>query len=487
MRATVSQTQPTRSIDQWLFKPLRRALRLDLLIVAAVGAVAALLLATGVLAPTVSPGAAVRSDGGSRSQQEMVASLTRYGLRPEGTHPEVSALLVTRELVAGSGNEQILDGVKEPSLLLYLSEENHDDLPLRAPEPLLGLAGGGLDGSRQRPADVRVLSDSPHHRALVVRYSLTGSLAHLSHGMGERLELVFSAPAGSSNPDTVLTWDLPLRYGAGGLPANPVLTGQRDLAGPASVASGSSLSLAIVLGMFGGMLASMWPCLFQLTVYFIPSLAGLSLAQETERGAPGIQRQVLKTAGFFVAGIVIVYTAAGAIIGLAAQSFSGTEVFQTWQRPVSAIAALVMIGMAVRVAIRARAPLVCKMPFLSHVGGKGAPGPVGTMLMGLAFATGCMTCFGSALVLGFLMYTVSSASMLTGALLLFFFSLGISIPLVGAALLLARLLPLLDRLERVAPWMALASSAIMIAFAVLLLTGQYHAVSGVFVRTVIGG
>lgn len=133
--------------------------------------------------------------------------------------------------------------------------------------------------------------------------------------------------------------------------------------------------------------------------------------------------------------------------------------------------------MAIRVAVKGRAPLICEMPLLSRFGGHGQTGPVGTLMLGLAFAPGCMTCFGAAIALGLVMYTVSSASVLTGAVLLFLFSLGISIPLVVAAIAMARVLPLLSQLERFAPWMALASSVIMLAFAGPLISGQYHGVS----------
>ena len=135
-----------------------------------------------------------------------------------------------------------------------------------------------------------------------------------------------------------------------------------------------------------------------------------------------------------------------------------------------------IIAMALRVAARARAPLVCHMPIVS-LAGRGQPGPLGTMVLGLAFATGCMTCFGAALGLGMLTYTVTTGSALTGALTLFAFSLGIAVPLVAAAVAMAQVLPLLGRVERIAPTMSQASSVVMIGFALLLITDNYHVVS----------
>jgi hypothetical protein len=108
------------------------------------------------------------------------------------------------------------------------------------------------------------------------------------------------------------------------------------------------------------------------------------------------------------------------------------------------------------------------------------------MLAGLAFATGCMTCFGSALVVGMVVYVGLAQSAFFGALVLFLFSLGMGIPLVIAAVAMARALPLLMKLERLVPWMGLASAVLMAGFGTLLISGNYMVVSEWTFR-VVGG
>jgi cytochrome c-type biogenesis protein len=239
----------------------------------------------------------------------------------------------------------------------------------------------------------------------------------------------------------------------------------------------------MILAIMGGLLASMWPCLFQLTAFFIPSLAGVSMEQAHKREGMVAPVGIVKTAIFFVLGFVIVYTAAGALAGLAAQSLSGSVQFQAARQPLAIGAGIIIILLALRVAARARVPLVCKMPILSWGTRSGKPqGYLATMVTGLAFATGCMTCFGAALALGMLTYVGTSGSVATGALVLFLFSLGMGIPLVAGAALMARALPLLGKLEKVAPYMAMVSAAIMIGFAALMITGNYHVISDVFLR-----
>ena len=230
----------------------------------------------------------------------------------------------------------------------------------------------------------------------------------------------------------------------------------------------------------------MWPCLFQLTVYFIPALAGVAM-QDAGGEALGRRRQVLVAAFFFILGFTLVYTATGALIGLAAQRLGGTSQFEMWQRYFGIGAGVIVIGLALRVAAKARAPLVCRMPVPL---GNGAFGKAGhrleMMLAGLAFATGCMTCFGSALVVGMVVYIGLAQSALYGALVLFLFSLGMGVPLVIAALAMARALPLLLKLEDAVPWMGLLSAILMAGFGVLLISGNYMLVSEWTFRVVNG-
>ena len=233
----------------------------------------------------------------------------------------------------------------------------------------------------------------------------------------------------------------------------------------------------LILALLGGMVAAMWPCLFQLTVYFIPALAGVAM-QGDGSSAADRRRQVLRAAFYFILGFTMVYTATGAVIGYAAQQFGDTSQFEAWQRYIGVAAGVVVIGLALRVAAKVRAPLVCRMPILSGMARSNKPaGRMEMMVAGLAFATGCMTCFGSALVVGMVVYIGMAQSALYGAVVLFLFSLGMGIPLVIAAVAMARALPLLMKLETAMPWMGLGSAALMAGFGILLISGNYMIVS----------
>jgi cytochrome c-type biogenesis protein len=187
---------------------------------------------------------------------------------------------------------------------------------------------------------------------------------------------------------------------------------------------------------------------------------------------------------FFVLGFTIVYTLAGAVIGYGSQQLSGMDSFYSWQRYLSIGAGVILLGMALRVAVKARAPLVCKMPIARKVAGNGRTSPWESMIVGVAFATGCMTCFGSAVLIGMVLYVGIAGLPLVGATLLFLFSLGMGIPLVLGALAMARVLPMLFKMEKAIPWMGLGSAILIAGYALILITGNFMVVSSWFVRMV---
>jgi cytochrome c-type biogenesis protein len=330
----------------------------------------------------------------------------------------------------------------EQHVAVLLTEQLHTaTLPKTTPPPRLFVSGVAVP-----LAGSTVVTDSVHHR--VTSYQFVRDEAF---GQGHQVMTLRLASGQEA------TWHLPLL-----LPAVP---------------DGGTTSWALVLALLGGMVAAMWPCLFQLTVYFIPALAGVAM-QDDGASPAARRRQVLRAAFYFILGFTLVYTATGAVIGYAAERFGNTSQFEAWQRYIGMVAGIVVIALALRVAAKVRAPLVCRMPVLSGMANSKTPATRTEMMVaGLAFATGCMTCFGSALVVGMVVYIGLAQSALYGAAVLFLFSLGMGIPLVIAAVAMAKALPLLFRLERAVPWMGLASAALMAAFGMLLITGHYMIVS----------
>ena len=396
-----------------------------------------------VLAFRALPAASATSPGalGPQAAAELATSLTRSAPTEGGDTQAILTPLRFFELT-GRSTEGLAVGADRAVTFVAIENAHYGDLPHHF-GPILRIDGTLL----AVPTEVRVLTDAVHHRTSAVIF---GDVPARMLDEDHSIEMLLS---GSGTDRAVMTWTTPIAYGES--------------------SSSSGMSAGLVASLFAGLLASMWPCLLQLSAYFLPSVAGLSLA-EADRGVR--RAPVLRTAVLFVSGIVLVYTVAGAAAGFAAQSLSATTLLEDARRPITIVAGLIVLAMAARIAVQARAPLVCKMPVLGMAGRFGN-GPVGTIVLGLAFATGCMTCFGAALVLGMFAYVFTTASPLAGAVTLFLFSLGIAVPLVVAALAMSRVLPLLGHLERNARYLSIASAAIMAVYGVLLLSGATHVIS----------
>lgn len=421
----------------------------------AAAAVAILLILAGLAWGVVArPWSGIAAPATPASAIEITRALSRSGYGPGGS--DVRVLWATREYFRFTQQQALAARYGAESHLVFFMWENiHDgDLP-EVFRPVLR-----VDGTRfHLPAQVIVPANAVHHRFSVALFPrVDGRGAPILGDETRSLELILPL-VNADGAQSILAWYLPLQDPRTSNGGKVQYTG------------------AAVLALLGGVLASMWPCLFQLTAYFIPTLAGVTLSEgPVGRNTAAMRLQVARTAGFFVLGFVIVYTLAGVGAGMAAQSLDGSSLFWTLRRPLAVAAGLTILIMALRLAANARAPLVCKMPVDASPAQR-RRGDLGTMLLGLAFATGCMTCFGAALILGIVAYAGIAGTPLLGGLIMFLFSLGMAIPLMGGALAMARVLGLLRRLERVAPYMVLASSAIMAGFAVLLLSGRFMGLS----------
>lgn len=387
---------------------------------------------------------------------ELTDTLARSSYGPGGV--EIRVLWATDDYFRLTGQNVSAEQYDAKHNLVFFIWENIHDRNLGDPPWLtLRIDGGAL----YEPSRVITSTHAEHHRFSIALYRRYDDQGNAVAGEQARFLEVILPPVNTQSPPAVLFWALPIEH-----PYAQAIANNRF-----------SFSGAAILALLGGLFISMWPCLFQLTAYFIPMLAGLSMSQTRAGSTTLITRlQVLKTAAFFVLGFVIVYTAVGVAAGFAGQSVGGSDVFWSWQRPLSVVAGIVIVLMALRLAANARAPLACKMPITSFWGKKKF-GPLGTMLLGVAFAVGCTTCFGAALIMGLIAYIGIAATPLWGALIMFAFSLGIAVPLMIGAVLMTRVLGFLSRLERIAPYLIIGSSIVMIVFGMLLLTNHFMEVS----------
>ena len=385
----------------------------------------------------------------SSQAADLTSTLTRSGSASDGVQADV--VLATPSFFQLTNRVQDGTALGADRAVIFVANENvHYGALSNRFSPVLRLDGGRL----YVPSEVRVLTDAVHHRTSVVVFGdLPPQILDQPHSFALLL------PQEGGAPRTALEWQTPIEY-------------------PASVQQPRGLSLGLLLSLAAGLLAAISPCLLQLTAFYVPTLAGLS----ADAGNAGIsdsrrRRRVLGTAGLFVLGFTIPYTAGGALMGGMGQVLASSELL-TPTGPIAEGAGVLMIVMALVVAYRARAPLVCRLPLPSTVQRSSRFGILGPFVSGFAIATGCLACFGGAILGVLLVYAGLLGSPLLGGLAILTFSLGLAVPFLLAALGLSWTLPLALKLQRATPAIGLLSATAMLFFGVTMATGNFHVVSG---------
>lgn len=381
-------------------------------------------------------------------------------------HVDVAAVYATPEFFSvGRRSGRSIPYAPETSLIFIINEDTHqDDLSYDPTPARLRVDGGRL----YEPDNAETLTYSIHHKVTVLSFRKDDpERGPIVSDRTRSLELLVPIQHGpvphvhtGDGHYVALRWDLPIAYPEPALRARP-------------------MPLGTMLAFAGGLLATvLTPCLIQLVLYYLSALTGLS-SERIATGAltTGDRRRVLTAALGFVSGFTVLFTGAGALAGFAGQTLQNSDLWAAWTRPLAVGAGVVMVLLGLWMAARARAPLVCRLP-LARIAQARDGGLLRSILMGFSFAIGCATCFGGALIGTLLLYVGTLGSATDGALILFLFSLGVDIPFLMAALLLTRVLTVVSRLERTARVLGMASSVVMMGFGVLLITDDFHRVSG---------
>lgn len=278
--------------------------------------------------------------------------------------------------------------------------------------------------------------------------------------------------------DKPQTLQLRLRNRWDGADAPRTAVWQAPIQYPAELLARKGFTPVMVLALAAGLLSAvLTPCLLQLIVIYLATLTGLSGGQLARPGAVPVDagRRMLYIALAFVGGFSVLFTVTGAVIGHAGKE---VQLFLAERsRDVSIGAGILMIAMGLWIGAKTRVPMVCKLPFAGVASRLDQKNIFGPALMAAGFSLGCMTCFSGAIIATLLIYVGALGSASIGALVLFMFSLGVAIPFLAAALYLSRVMPVMTYLARYAPLTGLASMVIVIAFGLVLITDNFHALS----------
>lgn len=451
---SAGKTQPRRfKLNQWAL--------------AGASAIIALLLCSAWLVfPYFVEGKKILFSAGTdiKTKQRMKAvsvgqHLTRYAEYPgqRGDEVETDVLYATPAYFSVTDRAGTVAKYRpDKNLVFIVNETSHTDaLPYQLPDATLV-----VDGRRYAPVSVEGPNQVEHHRVTFLLFSRFDAEGNpVVPDAARTLSLLVGDTWNGKASVRTATWELPISY-------------------PDDLMKKGAFTPMTVFALSAGLLSAiLTPCLLQLIVIYLATVTGLSSSEIGRTGAVSKQanRQVLYVALAFVAGFTVLFTAVGAAIG-----YVGKEAqlwFAEWSRPVSIVAGMLVITLGLWVGIKARAPLVCKIPKARAIEKFGQGSLVGSALMAVGFSLGCMTCFGGAIIATLLIYVGALGSAGIGALVLFLFSLGVAIPFLAAALYLSRVMPLMTRLARYTPVLGFVSMLVIMAFGGVLVTDNFHAFS----------
>ncbi len=224
------------------------------------------------------------------------------------------------------------------------------------------------------------------------------------------------------------------------------------------------VALGVAVAFAAGLLSFLSPSVLPLVPSYIGFLTGMTVPEMSGR-----RRTALLHGLCFVAGFSLVFILLGASATALGRALN---YYQIWLQRIGGVLiiafGLVCLG-------------VIKVDFLTqerrvHLEQKPV-GYLGSALVGMAFGAGWTPCIGPVLgaILGL---AATSGEVSRGMLLLAFYSAGLAVPFLIAAVAVESFLGWFQRFRRYLPWVMRVSGALLVFVGILLLSGEFTRLAG---------
>ena len=223
-----------------------------------------------------------------------------------------------------------------------------------------------------------------------------------------------------------------------------------------------SENVTLLAAFVAGFLSFISPCVLPLIPGYISFVSGASL-EDMRAGQGAARRQVLLSSLAFVLGFSIVFIALGA-----SATAIGRFIFD--KLPI-----LTKIAGALIIIFGLHMMGVFRLGFLDNEKRaqtqRKPAGPIGALLVGIAFAFGWTPCIGPILA-GILVVAGSKDTIGEGVLLLAVYSLGLGVPFLLTSLAIDRFFSVAAAIRRHYHAIELSSGGLLVAIGLLIFTGQ---------------
>ncbi len=217
-----------------------------------------------------------------------------------------------------------------------------------------------------------------------------------------------------------------------------------------------------------GVLSFFSPCVLPLVPSYLIFISGASIENYGDLSSKKHRKTLLLHALSFIVGFSLVFVSLGL-----SSSLIGT-LFSTYERWIVRIGGIVLILFGLNMLNVLRIPLL-NPEKLVHLKGKPI-GLMGSFVIGVTFSLGWTPCIGPVLA-SILLIASTANSVAQGGYLLSLYSLGLAIPFFIAALLVGRLLHLMQKYGWIMRYSSYVIGGLLVVIGLLLATGYYSRLS----------
>ena len=215
--------------------------------------------------------------------------------------------------------------------------------------------------------------------------------------------------------------------------------------------------VAFVAGLF----SFLSPCVAPIVPGYLSFVSGVAVGPSASQ--PRQTERVIIASGLFVLGFSLVFVALGATAGAIGTALA------TYREPLTRLSGVGMIVMGLLVLGLVRAPMLMRERRIQLI--DRPYGPLGAVVLGMAFGFGWTPCIGPVLA-SILLYAASVETAQEGAVLLLVYSAGLGSPFLLTALGMSRALSSLAWLRPHLAFVSTVSGVLLVGMGVLFLTNR---------------
>lgn len=230
--------------------------------------------------------------------------------------------------------------------------------------------------------------------------------------------------------------------------------------------------VTLITAFIAGAVSFLSPCMLPLLPTYMALLTGAKI-QKAKKDKSVIRWPFLLRVSCFLSGFSVVFVVMGATA-----SYFG-QLFLDYQTLIRQIGAIFMIVMGVHLSGIIKLGWLEReyRPLLYNT----FQGPIGAFLLGVAFTAGWTPCTGPILA-SILVYAGTANTLSQGALLLFVYSLGFSVPFFVVAMLFNSYFDRIRAIARWLPYLQVLSGGILVIIGIMLYFNLIQRALGIFLE-----